>query len=139
MDLLPFEQEVAFVTDSKDLLIHKYIPAARLKRLKSALELRKIEALEAQLLAAISSGRTIAAMQAAGVFEEEGKIGFIGKRSQELRAAAREAQRQLDLADAALREEIAQQAATHQARVASGMITRAEVASAIPVLQGSAV
>lgn len=133
--LRPLEDQLTIITDARDLLVHKRIPAARLHRIEATLALRKVEALEAQLLAAISHGRTVEAMRAAGVFEEEGEIGLIGRRTETLRAAAREKLRLVQLAEAELREERNRQLATEQARMAQGMVTRAEVASSIPAFQ----
>jgi hypothetical protein len=136
--LRPLEDKVALIADARDLLVYKRIPAARLRRVEAVLATKRIEALEAQLLAAISHGRTIVAMKAAGVFEEEGELSLIGKRTEQLRAIAREKMRLVQVADADLREERKRQLATVQTRMAQGgMITRAEVASAIPSFQGS--
>lgn len=135
--LRPLEDTLAILTDARDLLVHKRIPAARLRRIEATLALRKIEALEAQLLAAISHGRTVEAMKAAGVFEEEGELALIGKRTEALRAAAREKMRLVHVADDELRDERKRQLVTEQTRMAHGMVTRAEVASAIPSYQGS--
>ena len=57
--LRPLEYQLKFISDAKDLLVFKMVPAARLRMLESALNLRKIEALEANLLAAISHERTM--------------------------------------------------------------------------------
>lgn len=135
--LRPLEDKLAILTDARDLLVHKRIPAARLRRIEATLALRKIEALEAQLLAAISHGRTVEAMKAAGVFEEEGELALIGKRTEALRTAAREKMRLVNVADDELRDERKRQLVTEQTRMAHGMVTRAEVASTIPSYQGS--
>jgi hypothetical protein len=135
--LRPLEDKLTIITDARDLLIHKRIPAARLHRLEANLALCKIESLEAQLLAAISHGRTVSAMRAAGVFEEEGELALIGRRTENLRAAAREKLRLVGLAEVDLRDERNRQLATEQGRMAhGGTVTRAEVASAIPAFQG---
>jgi hypothetical protein len=136
--LRPLEDTRLILTDAKDLLVHRRIPAARLRRTEAVLATKKIEALDAQLLAAISHGRTVVAMKAAGVFEEEGELALIGKRTEQLRTIAREKMRLVQVAEADLREEHKRQFATEQIRMAqNGMITRAEVASAIPSFQGS--
>jgi hypothetical protein len=131
--LQPLEYQITFLTDTKNRLEVR-IRAARLMRLEATLERRKIESLDAQLLAAISRLRTLNAMQA--VREEEGSAMVIGKRTETLRQAAREAARQVSLAEDALRQERNAQLSAEQARMATGTVSRAEAASAVPEYQG---
>jgi len=128
--LRPLEYQLKFISDAKDLLVFKMVPAARLRMLESALNLRKIEALEANLLAAISHERTM--QRAAGVFEEEGHVAIVGERTQALRKHAVEAERRVGLAEEELREERKRQLTEEQQRFACHQVTRAEVVASIP-------
>jgi hypothetical protein len=125
--LRPLEYQISFITDAQDRLEVR-IAAARLRRLEAARESRKVESLKAQLMAAVSHGRTIAAMKA--VFDEEGAVAVVGQRTEALRAAAREAMRKVIAAENELREERNRQLAAEQARMAAGAVTKAEIASA---------
>jgi hypothetical protein len=132
----PVQDQVALVEEAKNLLTFKRIPAARLGRLEAALNLRKIEALQASILASLSHARTIEKLVTAGVFQNENRVALISEFTERLRASAKEAARQVDLAEEALREERKRQLATEQVRMATGAITKAEAASAIPVYAG---
>lgn len=127
----PLEYQVTFVKDSKDRLEVR-IRASRLRRLEVTLERCKIDAFESKLLCAISVLKTETAM--AEIREQEGGAVIFGKRSETLRQAAREAIRQVSLAEDALRQERNAQLAAEQTRMATGTVSRAEVASAIPTL-----
>ena len=135
--LQPWESEVRCLSNARDALAYRYLPAARLRRLETTLEQLKLEALEAQVLAAISWCRTAAAMKT--VLQEEGSAVVSGKRTDSLRAAATEKMRLVNEADAALREERNRQLETAQVRSATGIITRAETNSAIPALMGHSI
>ncbi len=126
--LAPMEHQLAFIADATDLLTFKRIPAARLAMLEARLNLRKIEALETQLMADISHARTLEKLS--GVFEAEGRVAFIGETTSALRRAAEEAARQVRVAEDALREERKKQLASEQQRFASGQVTRAEAVAA---------
>jgi hypothetical protein len=130
--LRPLEYHVTFITDAKDRLEVR-IRAARLRRLEATLERCKIEALESQLLCAISVLKTETAM--ATIREQEGGAVVFGKRSEMLHQAALEAMRQVGVAEDALRQERNAQLAAEQTRMAQGTITRADAASAIPAFQ----
>ena len=132
--LQPHDYHIRFVADAKGRLEVR-IRAARLRRFQASLERCKIEALESQLLAVISHGRTVAAL--GPVFAEEGEVSVIGKRTEGLRAIAREKMRQVTLSENALRDERNRQLADEQARMATGTVTRAQVASAVPAYQGN--
>ena len=135
--LQPWESEVRCLSNARDALAYRYLPAARLWRLETTLEQLKIEALEAQVLAAISWCRTAAAMRA--VLQEEGAAVVSGRRTDLLRLAATEKMRLVNEAAAALREEQNRQLETAQVRAASGVLTRSEVNSAIPSLMGHSI
>lgn len=132
--LQPHDYHIRFVTDAKGR-VEVRIRAARLRRLEATLERCKLEALEAQLLAVISHGRTVAALSA--VFSEEGEVSVIGKRTETLRAIARSKMEQVAIAETELRAERNRQLAAEQVALAQGTITRAQVASTIPSLGGS--
>jgi hypothetical protein len=118
--------------ETANLLRFKRIPAARLRRLEAALALRKIEAVEAGVLANLSHAETIAKLVTAGVFRADNRVALINEETERLRAAAKECDRQVTLAEDALRSERARQLTAENARMIKGTLSRAEVASAIP-------
>jgi len=126
--LQPYEYQLRFVGDAKERLEAR-IRTARLRRLEATFELRKVEALEASLLAVISHGRTAAAL--GPIIAEEGAVGLIGKRTETLRAIAREKQRQVVLAEDELAAERNRQIAAEQVKLARVFVTTAQVESAI--------
>jgi hypothetical protein len=136
--LRPVQDEHSLIQEAISLLLHRRIPAARLRRFEAALDMRKIEELEASLLANLAQARIIEKLTAAGVFQNENRVALIDESVERLRAIAKEAARQVGLAEDELREERKRQASIEQQRQASGQITRAEVFSAIPVYDGHA-
>jgi hypothetical protein len=121
--------------ETANLLRFKRIPAARLRRLEATLSLRKIEAVLAGVLASLSHAETIAKLVTAGVFQNENRVALISEETERARALSKECDRQVGLAEDALRDERTRQAVDEQRRVTVGAITRAEVASAIPSYQ----
>lgn len=131
--LSPTEYQVVFMKDSNDRLDVR-IAAARLHRFEKTLKRRKSDAFESQLLYTISVLKTETAM--AAIREEENGAVVFGARSQALLAAAQEKLRLVHLAEDELREERKRQLSAEQTKMAHGLLTRAEVASAIPAYQG---
>lgn len=131
--LRPIQDQTALIEEAMNLLTFKRIPAAREATLVAALSLRKIEALQASILASLSHARTIEKLVKAGIFQNENRVALISEETENLRASATEAARQVDLAEEALSEERKRQLETEQVRMATGAITKAEAASAIPV------
>lgn len=130
--LRPVQDEVQLLADAQDLLRFKRLPAARIATLEAALKLRQIEELLASICAALSHARQLSRMIKAGVLSDADRIGFVSQQTENLRATAREASRQVRLAEDDLRTERQRQASAEQTRMATGVITRAEVAAAIP-------
>lgn len=126
--LRPLEDHVRFTGDVGDRLGVR-INAARVTRLTATVAKCKVDAYEAQLLCAISLLTIEAAM--APIRAAEGGILVFGQRTQALKRASEEKHRLVALAEAALREEVNRQLIAEQTRMASGTITRAQVASAI--------
>lgn len=129
--LRPVEDQLTLLQGAKDLLFYRRIPAARLRMLEALLRLRKLEALEASLMADLSHARTLEKLT--GAFLEEGRCAFVGQRTTDLRNLSQEAKRRVGLAETALRDEKNRQATLEQTRMACGTVTRAEVCSATPV------
>ncbi|MGB9458851.1 MAG: hypothetical protein WCB12_22595 [Bryobacteraceae bacterium] len=128
---------IALLQDTEDLVQRVRMPAARLARLEATFGLRKFDALIAALAAALAHCRIIESLTKAGIFSNSNRVALISEEVEALRSHAREAQRQADQAEQALQEERARQVAAEQIAVAHGTITRAQVAAAIPVVQGS--
>lgn len=84
---------------------------------------------EADAMAMVSHLRTIITLEAA--FKEEGRCGFVGQRTQELVAAAREAHRVAGVTENALREARANYEKQQAARINLGIITSSTVRHAI--------
>lgn len=130
--LRPVQDEVQLLADAQDLLRFKRLPAARIATLEAAWNLRQIEELLASICAALSHARTLSKLITAGVFKNENRVAIVSEEVERLRATAREASRQVRLAEDDLRTERQRQASAEQTRMAHGMVTRAEVAAAIP-------
>lgn len=131
--LRPAQDQIQLLADARDLLQFKRIPNARIQTLERCLKLREIEELLASLAASLSHARTLAKLIKAGIFQNENRVAVISEETENLRAFAKEATRLAKLAEAELREERQRQATTEQQRIATGTITRAEVASTIPI------
>ena len=132
----PLECELSFIQDSLDRARYVLQPAAKEHQLVTALDLLRLEAVETALHASLSHIDTQERLEKAGVFESEQRLLVVGERTENLRAAAREAHRQAQLAEVELNEERARQLARQQQRLATGQVTRAEMFFAIPALQG---
>lgn len=124
----PYEDQLALITEGQNLLTFVRIPAARLRRLETARDLRRVEALAAALLAALSHAKTQERLENAGVFAAEGRVAIVGETSTRLRTAAQEAQREAMAAEQELRQEIERQYTTVESRMSAKHITRAEAA-----------
>ena len=135
--LRPADDQVALLADALDLLRFQRIPAARLARKEFSLALRQIEELGASIEAALAQSKLLDKLIVAGVFDG-GRVGIIDERIEKLRAAAKECARQVGLAEESLRSERQTQATAQQTRMATGQVTRAEIAAAIPMCAGHA-
>ena len=131
--LRPAQDQVQLLTDAQDLLQFKRIPAARIQMLEAALKLRQVEELLACISASLSHARTLGKLITAGIFQNENRVAVINEETENLRALANEAGRQVRLAEVELKEAQQRQATLEQQRLATGTITRAEVASSIPI------
>jgi hypothetical protein len=129
--LRPYEYHIKFVMDAKDRLEVR-IRAAILRCLEATVERCKVEALEAQLLAFISHGRTMIASRA--ILADEGECSIIGKRTETMRAIARQKMEAVTVAENELRAERNRQLTAEQVALAHGTVTRAQVFAAIPSL-----
>jgi hypothetical protein len=123
--LSSLEAEVAAYADILDLATEVRLPAAEDRELSADLDLKKVVALEAALLAAESHAREMQRLEAAGVFEGSSRIAFASEKTDKLQLAAAEAHRQAQLATRTLDETRARQLARSQGRQAGGL-SRAE-------------
>lgn len=134
--LRPAQDQVQLLTDAQDLLRFKRIPAGRIQTLEAAVNLRRVEELLASIAASLSHARTLDKLIQSGIFRNDNRVAVISEQTEALRATAKEATRQVGLAEDALREERKRQATAEQGRMATGAITRAEVAASIPNYAG---
>lgn len=123
--LSPLELEIAAYADILDLATEVRLPAAEDRELSADLDLKKVVALEAALLAAESHAREMQRLEAAGIFQDSARIAFASEKTDTLQLAAAEAHRQAGLAARALDELRSHQLARRQARQAGGL-SRAE-------------
>jgi hypothetical protein len=128
--------EVKLIQEAQNLLRFKRIPAAKLRRLEAKLALCKIESVEAHIAASLSHALTVEKLIVAGIFRNDNRIALVSEETERLRSIGKEADRQVGLAESALRDERSRQLTAEQGRMATGTITRAEIASAIPAYQG---
>jgi hypothetical protein len=124
--LSPLELEVAAYADILDLATEVRLPAAEDRELSADLDLKKVIALEAALLAAESHSREMQRLEAAGVFESSNRVAFASEKTDNLQLAAKEAHRQAGLATRALEEARARQLTRTQTRQAGAGLSRAE-------------
>ena len=136
MRLLPKERTVQVLRNARDLGKWVRIPDALESKLLAGLDLRRLEAVEAALHAALSFVDTQLRAEKAGLFESEKHIFIVGERTQTLRAAAKQLHTESQLLERELNETRARQLVTQQARLATGVITSAQVSAAIPAHQG---
>lgn len=136
MALLPKECEVRLLRNARDLGRYFRVPAALEAKLVTGLDLRRLEAVEAALHAALSYVDTQLRAEQAGLFESERHIFIVGERTQNLRAAAKQLHTESQLLERELNETRARQLIAQQARLATGVITSAQVSTAIPTNQG---
>lgn len=136
--LRPVQDQLQLLTDAQDLLRYKREPAARIQTLEAVLNFRKLEELMASIAASLSHARTLSKLIKAGIFQNENRVAVISEETENLRGLAKEAARRVKLAEDGLREERKRQATLEQQRIATGQVTRAEVAAAIPVYAGHA-
>ena len=129
--LRPVRDQGELIQEAMNLLTHRRLPAARIARLETNLNLLKVRELLASLMASLSGAQTIAKLVKAGVFANENRIALISEETEQLRAAAVEAGRLVVQAEESLRDEKKRQLTTEQTRFAMGLITKAELASAI--------
>lgn len=120
------ESGIALRRETGNLVTYRLIPGARLQHRKDMVALREILHLEAQLRADHSEASTMEALQE--VFECEGRLAVIGAKTCALRAIEAECKRQVALAKQSLLEERNRQGTVEQQRIASGQLTRAEIA-----------
>ena len=126
------DDETVILSHTVDLLQHVRIPAARIARLEAALEFARVTELAASIAAALAHSKMLDKLIVAGVFDG-GRVGIVSEEVEALRAIAKEAARQVSLAEDELREQRKREQAARQQRLATGgVITRAEVAAAIP-------
>jgi hypothetical protein len=131
--LRPVQDTVDIYQQAHDLLTFKRIPAARIQRLEAYLQFKRAEETEWSIAACLSQARTIEKLVNAGIFQNENRIALISEQTETLRQHASEASRQVRAAEDELRAERQRQTAAEQQRMATGAITRIEVASAVPV------
>jgi hypothetical protein len=126
--LRPHESHLRFLSDAKDRLDIR-LEAARIASRTATVELKKVEYLEAQLLCAISVLETEVLL--APVREKVGGVLAFSVRSQQLQAAAAEKKRELGLAESALRDEVTRQRTIAEHAMATGAVTRAQLATVV--------
>ncbi len=91
LDLRKDEDMLALYTSAYADLVERQRGLHKLDTLEALVALNDAKASEADALALVSHIRTVMTLEAA--YREEGRIGFVGARTQELIAAAREAYR----------------------------------------------
>jgi len=136
MTLLPKECEVRVLRNARDLGRYFRVPAALQAKLVAALDLARLQAVEAALHAALSYADTQERLERAGLFESERHLFVVGEVTQNLRTAAKQLHLQALNSERELNEERARQLITQQTRLATGVITSAQVSAAISAHQG---
>ncbi|MBZ5621030.1 MAG: hypothetical protein LAQ69_20230 [Acidobacteriia bacterium] len=129
------DDAVTILTHTNDL-IGVRINAAKIECLECALGLVQGKELLANIDHSLARSQMLDKAITAGLFAS-GRLALFSEEVDTLGSIAVEAARQVTLAENELREERARQQAAYQTRRATGMVTRAEVASAIPSFQGS--
>ncbi len=120
----------AFLTDTVQFIVECALPAQRLQALQATVEVLKIGVDMSDQAVAIGEVEFKTAL--GPVIRQQGAVVASGKRLDELKLARAEAYRVYGNSMDALREEQARQDKMRQARAARGMITRAQIHSAIP-------
>jgi hypothetical protein len=92
--------------------------------------LQRVKARELEAMTLLSHIRTVITL--APAFKEQGRIGFVGQRTQELLLAAKEAHRLADVAENNLREMRAAYGKVQDAMANRGMLSKMQVGCAIP-------
>ena len=136
MTLLPKERELLVLRKARDLGRYFRVPGALEAKLVAALDLVRLQAVEAALHAALSYADTQTRVEQAGLFESEKHIFIVGERTQNLRAAAKQLHRESQLLERELNETRARQLIAQQTRLATGAITSEQVSTAISTHQG---
>jgi hypothetical protein len=136
MTLLPKERELLVLRKARDLGRYFRVPGALEAKLVAALDLVRLQAVEAALHAALSYADTQTRAEQAGLFESEKHIFIVGERTQNLRAAAKQLHRESQLLERELNETRARQLIAQQTRLATGAITSEQVSTAISTNQG---
>ncbi len=129
-DLRKDEDMLALYTSAYADLVERQRGLHQLDTMEALLALNDAKASEADAMALLSHIRTVVTLESA--FREEGRIGFVGARTQELIAAAREAHRVAGVSVNDLREARANYEKLQNARINKGVITSATVSGAIP-------
>jgi hypothetical protein len=130
------DDETVILSHTLDLLQHVRIPAARIARLEAALEFARVKELADSIAAALAHSKMLDKLIVAGVFDG-GRVGIVSEEVETLRAIAKEAARQVSLAEDELREERKRQQSARQQRLATGgVVTRAEISATIPNYAG---
>jgi propanediol utilization protein len=136
MRLLPKQQTVLVLKKARDLGKYFRVPGALEYKLVTALDLRRLEATEAALYAALANVDTQERLEQSGIFESEKHIFIVGERTQNLRAAAKQLHTESQLLERELNETRARQLIAQQTRLAAGVITSEQVSTAISTHQG---
>jgi hypothetical protein len=123
--------------DARDMLHHVRIPAARIARLQAGLEVARTVEVDANIDHATARSEMLDKAISAGLFDS-GKMGLFSEKVDALHAAKEKAARRVTDAENELRETRQKQEADRQTRSAHGLITRAEIAAAIPIYAGHA-
>jgi|ERR1039457_6689478 hypothetical protein len=102
----------------------------RLETMEIRVSLQRVKARELEAMTLLSHIRTVITL--APAFKEQGRIGFVGQRTQELLLAAKEAHRLADVAENNLREMRAAYGKVQDAMANRGMLSKMQVGCAIP-------
>jgi|SRR6185437_12925459 len=128
-DLKADEDTLALLTNVRADLIERLMPLHKLETLESEVALSYAKASEADLLALVSHIRTVIRLEDA--YKEEGRIGFIGQRTQELIGIARDLREAAAQTENRYREARAAFEKQQAALVSRGIVTRRNVNNAI--------
>jgi hypothetical protein len=129
-ELRRIDDSLALYTSAYGELVEVLQGLHSLNTLEAKVSENNAIASEGDAMALVSHIRSVIAIQS--VFKEEGRVGFVGQRTQELRAIATEAWRVAQVSENTYRGARARYEKQQQQRVSTGMITSQQVRNAIP-------
>jgi hypothetical protein len=128
-ELRKAEDTLSLLTSAYEDLMERQKGLHKLEALDALVALTRTKAFEADAMAIVSHIRTVVTLEAA--YEAEGRIGFVGHRTQEMLASAKEAHRIADVTENDAREARAAFSKQQQVRISSGILTSSNVRHAI--------